>query len=260
MIMSVRFKEVFRDFTMRRNAFFDEAEWSNAGNVVWYEQGHCAYNRIRKSANSSVLMFMADALMGNGSCSDGAGAGYKNYKKQSLKLGRPLNKLWRSSQINEVQHCFWFTVVRNPYTRLLSAFLQKGAERNQTNKLFSDIPGFGTLNPEGFAEFISYLENGGLYVNKHWWPQHKLLFFPPERFDYIAKTETLEVDMGHILREIGLKNIPTSSFSKPHRTERASGWKVTNANDQLLKFYNPELFERVYKLYRDDFVFFGYQS
>jgi hypothetical protein len=251
-VQSVAFKHAVK----RSPAYFDDAEWENAGHVILYEQVRCAYNRIKKSANSSVLMFMADALQASGA--EGHSADYERYKKQSVRLGRPLKKVWRARQLEPLQDYFWFTVVRNPYTRLLSSFLQKGTVENQSKERYRKILGFGDLTPGGFNEFVSFLEDGGLHENGHWWPQHELLFFPYDRFDYIAKTETLDEDMRHIFSVVGLNKTPASSFSRPHSAESATGWKVTNANDRVKMFYNPKLFERVYNLYKNDFLFFGY--
>ena len=244
----------------QQHTYFDGANFENTSNVILYKQAHCVYNRIKKAANTSVLMFMAEALRANnGEIESAKGkAGYKYYKKQCLKHGRSLKQVWMPSQADGLQHYFWFTVVRNPYTRLLSAFLQKGALSSQVKGKFHNTPGFDDLTSAGFNEFVSFLEDGGLHVDRHWWPQHELLFFPCDRFDYIAKTETLEYDMRHILNEIGLKNIPTSSFAQPHNAEKSTEWKITNANDRIKKFYSTELFERVYKLYENDFVLFDY--
>jgi hypothetical protein len=38
-------------------AFFKGANHKKSGQVLIYPQIHCAYNRIKKSANSSTLMF-----------------------------------------------------------------------------------------------------------------------------------------------------------------------------------------------------------
>jgi hypothetical protein len=175
------------------------------------------------------MMFMADALAANGYeqhlCTDGLS--YNDYKNTSHQFGIPFNEVWRPSQISELQDYFWF-------------------------------PGFDRLDPVGFTEFVSFLENGGLYENKHWSPQIKLLLVPPDRFDYIAKTENLGRDMEYIFQEIGLKPTQDSCFSRPHVSEASTEWKVTNANSCAAEFYNENICKRVYDLYKADFVEFGY--
>ena len=255
-----RLQSSIRKFSMSRNPYFKDAILKNAKHVMLYKQVKCAYNRIKKSANSSTMMFMADALAANGYeqhlCTDGLS--YNDYKNTSHQFGIPFNEVWRPSQISELQDYFWFTVVRNPYTRLLSAFLQKGSGAQRGNAVFKKFPGFDRLDPVGFTEFVSFLENGGLYENKHWSPQIKLLLVPPDRFDYIAKTENLGRDMEYIFQEIGLKPTQDSCFSRPHVSEASTEWKVTNANSCAAEFYNENICKRVYDLYKADFVEFGY--
>ncbi len=252
-----------RKISIHQNTFFHNANFENCKAVVLYGDVKCAYNRIKKSANSSTLMFMADALAANGykqqlSIDEKYQLDYKDYKNKSRKYGISLCKVWRPSQIDELQDYFWFTVVRNPYTRLLSAFLQKGLAAQQGNSIFRGIPGFDRLDPAGFKDFVSFLEDGGLYANAHWKPQNNLLFMPPERFNYIAKTEVLASDMEYIFQEIGLKNTQSTNFSQPHVAEASSEWKITNASSRAAEFYDQNICERVYDLYRTDFIKFGY--
>ncbi len=234
------------------------------GDVVLYSDIKCAYNRLAKSANSSTLMYMADALAANGYKQQlsidktNNHLDYADYKSKSRKHGISLSKVWRPSQFNELQNYFWFTVVRNPYTRLLSAFLQKGLAVQRGGMKFRGIPGFDRLDPIGFKEFVSFLENGGLYANAHWWPQDYSLFMPPEQFNYIAKTETLANDMEYIFQEVGLKNTQATCFSQPHAAEASCEWKITNASSRAAEFYDSDICKRVYDLYKTDFIKFGY--
>ena len=249
-----------KKFSMSQNPFFKDAVLGNGKQVILYEQVKCAYNRIKKSANSSTMMFMADALTANGygqhlSTDEFS---YRDYKNASHQFGVPFSKVWQPNQISGLQDYFWFTVVRNPYTRLLSAFLQKGPDAQRGDAKFKKIPGFDRLDPVGFTEFVSFLENGGLYENKHWSPQIKLLLVPPDRFDYIAKTENLARDMEYIFQEIGLQPTQDTCFSRPHVSEASTEWKVTNANSRAAEFYNGNLCKRVYDLYKADFIEFGY--
>ena len=149
-----------RKISMQRMPYYKGTNFDNCGHVMLYPSVKCAYNRIKKSANSSTLMFMGDALTANGYSQRTATdlENYHNYKHKSIEHGVSLSKTWRPSDLKSFQNYFWFTVVRNPYTRLLSAYLQKGQEKERQLPQFIEYPGFDQLDPNGFRDFLSFLE------------------------------------------------------------------------------------------------------
>lgn len=254
-----------RNVSMKFIPFYQGTNSNNSDHVMLYPQASCAYNRIKKSANSSTLMFIADTLKANGLTSKMSidPNDYSHYKNKSIQSGVSLNKIWRPQDLKRLQEYFWFTVVRNPYSRLLSAYLyvQKGQEKERGLSQVIDYPGLAKLNPSGFKEFINFLKHDdGIYKNKHWWPQTDLLFMPVNRFDFIAKTESLEQDLEYVFQQLGLSKNHNLSLSKPHAAETSVDWKVTNANNKLLEFYDNKTTEIVYELYQSDFINFKYAS
>jgi len=169
-----------RKISMQQLTYYNDTVFDNCGEVILFSQVKCAYNKIRKAANSSTIMFIVDALAAS-EYTHGTVADEKDYhrrKHESISRGISLSKIWRPAVLDKLPDYFWFTVVRNPYTRLLSAFLQKGlgsqggarqlkcAAPHLKGKF---IPGFDRLDPTGFKEFVFFLKNGGLYDDKHWW-------------------------------------------------------------------------------------------
>ena len=135
---------------------------------------------------------------------------------------------------------FKFTVVRNPYTRTLSAYLDKVERRAKRDNRESS-----------FRDFLLSLQRGKLYANAHWAPQSALMLIPVERFDFIGKVETLEQDLATIKRRIrpDLEQPLTSVMTN-----------ATGAGDRLRAYYDDELVALVQDLYRRDFTSFRYDT
>ena len=144
------------------------------------------------------------------------------------------------------------TVVRNPYTRLASAW---------TNKIFlcepqgievylqvrGSLPGFHEKCPISFEEFIGYLESKcdlGT-CDPHWRRQVDHTFFSALNFSCVARVEQLEDGLQPFAQQLGL----TTPLIRKGKNESL---RVANAS------YSEELARRVYSLYRSDFEVLGY--
>ncbi|WP_084184905.1 sulfotransferase family 2 domain-containing protein [Desulfonatronum thiodismutans] len=105
---------------------------------------------------------------------------------------------------------------------------------------------------------------GGALHNRHWWPQSKLLFFPLSSFSYIGKLENLEFHLSTIFKQNGINMHFQYSLSNPHPYEldiqKNNPDKITNANQKEVLYYSDRLRERVFQLYREDFVNFKYEK
>lgn len=144
---------------------------------------------------------------------------------------RPAQKVLQNPQY------FKFAIVRNPFSRLVSAFLNKFlpgkrvvrqpirhmlARRKWGPGLYGDwaiacgwladritgqfkrhdakVPGDLT-----FHEFVMYLADTDLRrVNRHWRPQH--LFLEGCEFDFIGRLENLAEDFAQIQQQLGLEH------------------------------------------------------
>ena len=145
----------------------------NLDRVVFYTAYKIAFNRIAKSGNSSVILYLDEAIRGTNSYSDD----YKQAKRSAMGTGRTLLDMVASGKDRASLKDFsFFTVVRNPWTRTLSAFLDKIA--NGPHDKYGSIPGFGDNSRTGFEAFIAFLGHGGLQANHHWKPQNDALLLP----------------------------------------------------------------------------------
>jgi|AntDeeMetagen134_2_1112570.scaffolds.fasta_scaffold00065_7 hypothetical protein len=184
-------------------------------------------NRIPKAANSSVIVNLAYRKFGR-----------EIPSKEAKKLFLTPSQL-RSSEVERVSGLFRFAFVRNPYTRVLSAFLDK-IDRRERRK-----------NREAsFLEFLEYLEKDGLLSNAHWAPQTSLLLIPFNEFDFFGKTENLNEDLGFVLDQV-------QGHKENEKMLSALG-NATGASGKLETYYDDQAKAKVDQLYREDFECFGY--
>jgi len=182
------------------------------------------YFRVPKSANTTVI----SSLLSNDLEKDKSGT-----RKDVFDKLTALN-------FENTKDYTVFTVVRNPYTRVLSAYLQKIVEKGSKRHF---------IEKEGdvsFEDFISWLENGGLNKNGHWQPQNKIV---PLSFSSLVtvKMENLEAELNPLLKKIN-ENMKIKS-------RQSHG---TGSDGLISDYYTPELASRVYALYQEDFKRFGY--
>jgi hypothetical protein len=147
---------------------------------------------------------------------------------------------------------FLFTFVRNPYSRILSAYLDKieGFEE----KFAINRESVGAFSDSGqdltFEAFVSYLENGGLYKNPHWTPQTLMLPVSIKELDFVGRVENLDEDLKYIVNRLFGEGV----YKEPITKEVFR----TNSSNKLLQYYDKELAKRVYRLYESDFDSFSY--
>lgn len=200
------------------------------------------YNRIPKAANTTVVSLLHEIESGTIDQVDAIKGG----------ILRPSRLSWK--QASQFHQLFKFTFVRNPYDRLLSAWLQKVAPGSI--ETYATIPGFGEDSRSGFASFVAYLAAGGLLDNKHWTPQYRLMVLPPSQFDFIGRVESFNGDMQTVLQRTGLSLPEGRSLDELYPTDKAG--KRTRAGERLRTYYTPESAEIVRRLYKTDFRRFGY--
>jgi len=148
---------------------------------------------------------------------------------------------------------FKFSFVRNPYTRVLSAYLDK-INTNQKPKEQIIMTLWDKLKPMdtqiSFESFLGALQQiDPLKMDPHWRPMHLILLHNNITLDYIGKIENFDFHWGHVSSKIGLP------FS--HKVESFVRHQ-TSAKDLLDQYYTPDLKRMVADLYRKDFELYGY--
>lgn len=164
----------------------------------------------------------------------------------------PLTALAERDQrdLLEAQDVLRFTIVRNPYARLVSAwrskvFLCDPSVEDVHAAVRGAAPAIGRKHPIGFAEFVAYLESRlEKPWDAHWRRQVDLTFPKALAFTHVGKTENLDA---------------TSIILSRHLNRQAM--TAPRANKTFIKpaaRYSEELARRVYGLYEEDFMTFGY--
>ncbi len=204
-----------------------------ASRVVWI--------RVPKAANSTVAWTLWCAL------NPGA----------SPPSGRDDVKRWfgRPSDLSEqgvqgLDDCYKFMVVRNPFTRVLAAYLEKAGHRKYGYKI-RQRPVTPGRPPVDFPGFCDYLAAGGVHDDPHWCVQASLSPFPIEALDTVAYVESLEADLGRVVAALD------PARTNPLELVPAQG-HATAASTKVAAYYGERERRLVAELYAEDFARFGY--
>jgi len=150
---------------------------------------------------------------------------------------------------------FGFAFVRNPYTRLLSGFLDKVRRGNPESQEIVEALG-GGKRPEdiSFEEFISAIESlsqSHRILDKHWRPQSQQMCVSVIDYDFIGKIELLDADFRRLKIHLGI-DLPYDGA--------VSGRHSTGSKNKIESYYDQKNQERVYRLYEQDFEIFKYKK
>ena len=146
-----------------------------------------------------------------------------------------------------------FAFVRNPYVRVLSAYLDKivNADKGQYSYVARALR-LPETNQASFSQFISFLQQNGLYKNPHWAPQRLLLPLDVDKLTWLGTVENIYNDLHRIIDGIWGAGAYENVFSREDRRQ--------GANEKLALYYTEDLAQKVYELYQDDFYAFGYSK
>ena len=144
---------------------------------------------------------------------------------------------------------FKFTFVRNPYSRLLSAFrFLKSGGFDHGDQIWAEE------NLSGYETFEEFVENWLSEENimDYWHFQPQFIFvcdrtFEPE-VDFIGHFETINEDFQEICGRLNIRRELKQHNKGP---EKKAHWST---------YYSEKTLEKVYRIYRKDFELFGYSS
>ena len=197
------------------------------------------YFRVPKAANSTIA-----ATLFPSSKDEVAADTAKRVFARASDLSR--------QEVAELRERFFlFTVVRDPFSRLASAYLHK--VRNGVKARHQVVEHFRCANPNevSFLEFCRFLAEGGRNLNPHWYRQVDLIPCGIERLHFVGRMESLDEAMAHIIARIG------GGLSGKIRNVRGHG---TGAAEKLRELYCAETVAIVHQLYAADFAAFGYRA
>jgi len=150
-------------------------------------------------------------------------------------------ELWLNNLTDEevLNDYFTFTFVRNPFDRIVSAYVHIILGNQQRDW--------------SFKEFVKYnlLDDAGYPLNEHWLPQHLHTYCDDKCFmDYIGNVETLEDDWKYVATKINVND------TLPHVRLKAPARK---SSDYRVYYEDDETIEIVSKIYKKDLELFNYE-
>jgi hypothetical protein len=170
----------------------------------------------------------------------------------------------------EHREFYWFSIVRDPYSRVLSNYHNKlnrvaymfnrGAYyRGKLTQLMSGPSAWGNANRAAecmqkflsFEEFVHSLRDHGIHFDLHFIPQYEFLAPAMISYNKLIRLERFGEGIGELLDS---HNVKCSNLVENYPQQlNASAYKTSSDH-----FFTNETKDIVYELYRHDFEFLDY--
>lgn len=168
--------------------------------------------------------------------------GIHDAKKWTLLHPRTTADIERFRAEAKAAFCF----VRNPYTRILSAFLDKIAANENRRKLFLGPTHSTPITLKNFLEVVA--DQDPDQMDGHWRPQARHLASFGVKYSLVGSFERLEADLATVISAISPRILNFRRDVLEHRTSAAG----------FLNLIDQDSIELIQMIYRDDFEQLGY--
>lgn len=213
--------------------------------IVISDDPKFVYFRIPKAANTTVMATIYGAFHGNADISLKA----MNSYKESFR--RP-HTLSQGEVDGLTQTHILFSVVRNPYNRFLSAYLEKIAGARAEKQKVSKALDRTVDAPISIEDFLDYLDHrDGLAGDPHWARQSDIIAVGIERLHRVIRVERIVEELPPVMALVFGRTVPVASFQKQ---------TVTGADSKAAQLLTDSHRERIYRLYEADFRALGYPA
>lgn len=187
--------------------------------------------------------------------------GYKYYKDLRGEVCDKHHLTYRSFKSYSPEmykSYFTFSIVRNPFTRLVSAYRYQKSVINEDPDRFDPLYLKIFQKHNTFEEFvIDFLSKDFIYTASYYKPQHAYLYGKLEnrQVDFLGRYESLDSDFQALSKRIGFKG----DLIYIHKTDAQS---PIESADYLYKCIskNTELKEKILYLYEYDYEIFNYEQ
>ena len=140
-----------------------------------------------------------------------------------------------------------FSFVRNPFTRILSCYLDKFVTNSfERARLLPEL-GLKSDADLSFTDFLEAVQSQTYYdMDIHWLPQSVILegLVKPA---FIGRFENIRADMASVLAAIG-----SHEEAQPFRPH------ATDAGAKVAEYLTPEALRLILEIYEQDFIQFSY--
>ncbi|SEK44371.1 sulfotransferase family protein [Ectothiorhodospira marina] len=195
------------------------------------------YFRIPKAANSTVIRLLTRE-----------GDGEYCFFASKRSFARPSDLSVK--EVEELDRRFFlFTITRDPYSRILSAYLDKivtGKRKEKARRALNK----SADEDISFEEFCRYLAQGGFTQDPHWYPQDWYIPCDTALLDHVGKMETLTKELETIMARIDpARKLADTGSQRGHRTD---------ARQKLTAYYSQNTAQIIARIYQQDFERFNY--
>lgn len=236
------------------------------GHWVSRSQPHLAYRVLPKCACSSIgqiIHYLDHGKFYDGDIHDALAPIYKWSNEGNAQI----------SQIMDDGRVFRFTLVRNPYKRLLSSFADKifgfqaNGKRYRAGHIHQHLEEYGVSwgpaanLPANFRHFVRFvadtIERGEpMPSDIHWTPCFRHLQYNVQKaaewnLDFVGHIESFKCDIDTVMQRAGID--PSRLPPSVPRENSTSLPPIPIQN-----FYGPEEIEIMQRVYRQDFELFRY--
>jgi hypothetical protein len=221
---------LFRTFAPGAHKHFQEMrafETDRGRSLKPFDEQKCIFVHITKCAGISICM----TLFGN------LGGAHLRIPHYQLIFSQ-----------HEFEDYFKFTFVRNPWDRLLSAFLflkKGGANKLDRQWVEANLGGY----PDFHSFVINWVNRKSVNTWKHFVPQYKFVCEPGNqtpKVDFIGRFECINEDFAEVQKRLG-------NHSNLQHLNRTEGGKK-----DYREYYTDETRTIVEDVYQEDIRIFGY--
>lgn len=197
-----------------------------------FHQYKLCYSDIPKAASTSIRTLL-----------------YEHFFKK--KPNDDIHYLYRVKNINSFnfqnKNCYFsFSIVRNPFERIVSAYKDKFQKGQWSAKTYLfGIMDYG-LNFDSFVKWICLIPER--FAEDHFVSQYAILYDKKGkcRVEHIGKFEELNTFWKNVVQKH--RNLPDLPH---HNSTKKSDWR---------DFYTPKTAKMIYNRYKKDFETFGYEE
>lgn len=224
---------------LRRAAILGRIHWVPVLNLVYLNNAKAGCSTIKKS-----LWLASDARYGR-----------KTYDaspndRARGPFSRNLNDLRSDDEFEGFFSSKFFSVVRNPFVRILSSYLNKVRKGAGDRPFWRKFTAYFELAEDADLSFIEFLNlvsmKEPVELDWHLCPQAVNLLCSVSPIDFVGRLEEMKICAG-FLEENGVE----LHSHMPHQTK---------AQDLVNVYYGPAEAKAVIQYYADDFRFYGYST
>lgn len=212
--------------------------WSESHRYIYIENPKVACTTIKKILYNSELN--SNYFLNN------EGDVHDVEKKPLIS---PLSNVDRFNNALNNPNVFKFCFVRNPFTRILSCWLDKFVKNEYECSRLAPLLGFKANYKPSFKDFLlAVAEQKDYERDIHWSSQEFLLSPDAMRYSYIGRFESLKNNLSLVSEVLNIKD-----FLILEGTRHA-----TNSSSFISEYYSDDEIKIVQSIYELDFLRFGY--